>query len=192
MMAERRAFEVMRIKHGWAIKQDELTLEAENSHLDRGVIRATFTVRNHTAIHFPAVRRTVLRALATMAEVDESLTTTQVVQGVQFSSATVRHALEDLQALGILTVTKGGQGKSDRWQIQQEWGTALETLKKVEAALLARQKATFPEMLEEGAHMQTSTASDDACPACGEQNWREIPGGDAVCQTCARQQKEAS
>jgi hypothetical protein len=37
----------------------------------------------------PAVRRTVLRAVARMVTVDETLTTTKVAQGMQYSTATV-------------------------------------------------------------------------------------------------------
>jgi hypothetical protein len=69
----------------------------------------------------PAVRRAVLRAVVKAATVDEDFTTTQVAEGVQYSTATARRALEDLQALGILTVTKEGQGKADRWAIRDEW-----------------------------------------------------------------------
>jgi DeoR-like helix-turn-helix domain len=59
----------------------------------------------------PAARRTVLRTIATLTAMEaEALTTTQVAQTAQYSTAAVRRALEDLQALGILQVTKGGAG----------------------------------------------------------------------------------
>jgi hypothetical protein len=133
----------------------------------------------------PAVRRVVLWAIATMTGVNEHLTTTNVAQGVQYSTATVRRALEDLQALGILTVTKRGQGVPDRWQIKSEWCPALDTLQKVESALAARAQATFPEMSKGVSH--TQDAHDATCSVCGQQAWRELPGGDQVCMACAYQ-----
>lgn len=99
----------------------------------------------------PAARRTVLRMIASLtAMAAETLTTTQVAQTVQYSTAAVRRALEDLQALGILRVTKGGQGVADKWQPRQEWHAALDTLKKLENAVETRRKTTFSEKLQEG------------------------------------------
>jgi hypothetical protein len=46
------AIEVTRIKYGWQVIIGDLTLEAESPHFDRGAIRATLTVRNHTAIFY--------------------------------------------------------------------------------------------------------------------------------------------
>jgi hypothetical protein len=131
----------------------------------------------------PAVRRAVLRAVVKAATVDEDFTTTQVAEGVQYSTATARRALEDLQALGILTVTKEGQGKADRWAIRDEWSAALANLKNVETSLRTRRQTTFSETSEEAPHPHTA---GDVCPTCGESNWRDIPGGDAVCLTCAK------
>ena len=99
----------------------------------------------------PASRRTVLRIVATLTAMEAgALATTQVAQTVQYSTAAVRRALEDLQALGILHVTKGGQGVADKWRPRQEWHEALDTLKKVESAVETRRKATFSEKSEEG------------------------------------------
>jgi hypothetical protein len=91
----------------------------------------------------PAVRRVVLRAVDTMTDVDNCLKTSQGSQAVQCASATVRRALEDLQALGVLQVIKGGQGKADSWRPRGEWRSALDTLKTVESALAARVQPTF-------------------------------------------------
>ena len=71
----------------------------------------------------------------------------------------VRRALEDLQALGILHVTKGGQGVADKWQPREEWYAALDTLQKVESAVETRRKATFSEMSEEGHAHNTENTS---------------------------------
>ena len=91
----------------------------------------------------PAVRRTALRAVAGMATVDATLTTPKVAEGVRYSTTTVRQALEDLQALGVLSVTKGGQGVPDRWAVRDEWHTALDTLKRLESALQTRREETL-------------------------------------------------
>jgi hypothetical protein len=109
----------------------------------------------------PAARRTVLRTVATLAEGEaDAFTTTQVAQAAQYSTAAVRRALEDLQALGILQVIKGGQGVADKWQIRAEWQQALDTLQKVESAVETRWKMTFSEKSEER-RIQTS---EDASP----------------------------
>jgi hypothetical protein len=140
----------------------------------------------------PAVRRTVLRAVATMTEVDESLKTTDAIQAVQYSGATVRRALEDLQALGVLEVIKGREGRADRWRPLPAWHAALETLKTVEKALAVRADKTFSETSETPPRTQTSASVGDRCADCGSQNWQDIPGGDAMCKTCASHQKESS
>jgi Tfp pilus assembly protein PilN len=99
----------------------------------------------------PAARRTVLRTVATWSAMEaEALTTTKVAQTAQYSTAAVRRALEDLQALAILHVTKGGQGVADKWQTRAEWQQALDTLQKVESAVETRRKTTFSEKSEEG------------------------------------------
>jgi DeoR-like helix-turn-helix domain len=125
----------------------------------------------------PAVRRTILRAVARMATVDETLTTTKVAQGVQYSTATVRRALEDLQALGVLSVTKGGQGVPDRWAVRDEWHTALDTFKEVESALQTRREETFTETSEGTPHTHTANAEKSSIehqPRHCERNGRAL------------------
>jgi hypothetical protein len=131
----------------------------------------------------PAVRRVVLRAVATMPTVDDTLKTTAISQAVQYASATVRRALEDLQALGILEVVKGGPGKSDAWRPYAEWTPSLDTLKTVESRTAARAEATFSAKSPPPSHTHIL---EDTCPECGTKNWQNVPGGDQVCLTCAR------
>jgi hypothetical protein len=102
----------------------------------------------------PAVRRVVLRAVADMTDVTDALNTTKVVQAVQYASATVRRALEDLQALGIMAVEKGGPGKPDVWHPQPEWREALSILKTVERLTAARAHETFSDTSEPPSHTQ--------------------------------------
>jgi hypothetical protein len=52
----------------------------------------------------PSVRRVVLRQVADLSPHGEQFTITKVADKAQYSSTTVRRALEDLQALGVLTV----------------------------------------------------------------------------------------
>jgi hypothetical protein len=114
----------------------------------------------------PAARRTVLRTIATLRAMEAgALTTAKVAQTAQYSTAAVRRALEDLQALGILHVTKGGQSVADKWQPRQEWHAALDTLKKVESAVETRRKTTFSEKSEEG----RTHNSEDATPNGGNE-----------------------
>jgi len=135
----------------------------------------------------PAARRTVLRTIATLMAMEaETLTTTQVAQTVQYSTAAVRRALEDLQALGILHVTKGGQGVADKWQPRQEWHAALDTLKKVESAVETRRKTAFSEKSEEGGTHNNEDATpkgadDDADPGMrGSRNPASNNGGGGI------------
>jgi Fe2+ or Zn2+ uptake regulation protein len=113
-----------------------------------------------------ASRRTVLRVVATLTTAEaEALTTTKVAQTVQCSTAAVRRALEDLQALGLLHVIKGGQGVADKWQPRQEWHAALATLTKVESAVETRRKTTFSEKSGEG----RTHNNEDATPPGDEE-----------------------
>jgi DeoR-like helix-turn-helix domain len=99
----------------------------------------------------PAVRRMVLREIAEV-EPGTYLKTTAIAQQAQYSTATVRRALEDLQALGVMEVLKGGEGKSDSWRAMENWTPALNTLKTVESLTAAKAKETFPETPEEAPH----------------------------------------
>src|SRR5690349_6762549 len=68
-----------RIQYGWQVTQGALTLDAENPHFDRGMIRATLTVRNCTAIyHRDTVNLTSARArvrvIRILAEKEVTLT----------------------------------------------------------------------------------------------------------------------
>ena len=68
----------------------------------------------------PSQRRIVLCALV-QGEADEELSTSQVAGKSRYSTQTNRRALEDLQALGLVTMTKTGAGRSDRWSLREEW-----------------------------------------------------------------------
>jgi hypothetical protein len=68
----------------------------------------------------PAQRRLVLSALA-RGETDNELSTSEVAGKGRYSTPTIRRALEDCQALGLVAVTKGGQGHADSWRLLEEW-----------------------------------------------------------------------
>ena len=72
----------------------------------------------------PDVRRLVLRKLT---ETPEPLATAKLAQEVQYATATMRRALEDLQALELVLCEKGGAGRSDRWQLKDQWRDLLHT-----------------------------------------------------------------
>jgi hypothetical protein len=62
----------------------------------------------------PAVRRMVLESLATRDV--EDLTTTALAKQVRYNTTTLRRALEDLQALGLVDCQKAETaGRPDRW-----------------------------------------------------------------------------
>jgi DeoR-like helix-turn-helix domain len=148
--------------------------EATSEDMDR-VARAALD-------SIPAVRRVVLRAVATLPRVDDSLKTTQVSQAVQYASATVRRALEDLQALGILEVTKGGPGKPDAWHPREEWHQALDTLQTVERLTTERAQATFSEKSDPPSHTHITEEKLSVRTSDGETAQTVDPS--SVCQEC--------
>jgi hypothetical protein len=128
----------------------------------------------------PSVRRVVLREVAKLSPGGETFKVTQVAGGAQYSSTTVRRALEDLQALGILTVKKFGQGIPDQWAVQKEWLPSFCTMKKVEEAFEQRIQDTFPEKSEDPSRQHIS-----ACEVCGSENL-EIMNNKQVCLDCLK------
>ncbi len=66
----------------------------------------------------PAVRRLILEVLMVA---DGDLATSALGRQLQYSTSTVRRALEDLQALDMVTCEKGGQGTADKWRLNEEW-----------------------------------------------------------------------
>jgi hypothetical protein len=121
----------------------------------------------------PVAQRTVLRTVATLTTMEaDALTTTKVAQAAQYSTAAVRRALEDLQALGLLHVTKGGQGVADKWRLREAWPEALATLRKVERAVETRWKRTFSEKSEEGRTHQHADP-DDVGRSSGDDAYEE-------------------
>ena len=89
----------------------------------------------------PAQRRLVLTALV-QDEVDSELSTSQVAGKGRYSTPTIRRALEDCQALGLVSVTKGSQGQADRWRLLDRWEeTFSEMLEGVRHTLLTTRMA---------------------------------------------------
>lgn len=84
----------------------------------------------------PKVRHSVVTALVEhgiVADDDGFPTTSAIAGATQFSTATIRRALEDLQALGLVIVHKTGQGKADRWELKPEWAEVFEDLRAASA-----------------------------------------------------------
>jgi DeoR-like helix-turn-helix domain len=73
----------------------------------------------------PPVRLLALRELAGH---EEDLATSAVAQQVEYSTSTVRRALEDLQALGMVTCTQGGAGVASKWRLKDEYRVVLGTI----------------------------------------------------------------
>ena len=92
----------------------------------------------------PEVRRRVIETLVkrTLTTDTEGNPSTSAIAGeTQFSTTSIRRALEDLQALGVVDVEKGGQGKADLWHLKDDLTSVFESLQ--EAI-----KTTFPDMSE--------------------------------------------
>jgi hypothetical protein len=65
----------------------------------------------------PSLRR---NALDVLRENNERGTTTEIATLIRYPTITVRRALEDLAAHGVVTRHPGGKGKADEWQISLE------------------------------------------------------------------------
>jgi predicted transcriptional regulator len=130
----------------------------------------------------PEVRRLVLKQLA---ESGRSLTTTELAQQVQYATATMRRALEDCQALELVTCQKGhgGPGAGDRWQLQEAWREPL--LDWVQ--MLSRPPLDFSGTIAPGLPWDAA-AEDDAGPPLseGEASGPSVPvhGHDCLCPEC--------
>jgi hypothetical protein len=89
----------------------------------------------------PKVRQV---ALQEVLNAPGGVKTTDVAQSAQYSTATVRRALEDLQALGLTHCEKAGKGQADSWSPTGDSREALQALFNPEQAL----RDTFPAMSE--------------------------------------------
>jgi hypothetical protein len=80
----------------------------------------------------PLVRHRVIAALvkgAVETEAPEAPVSTSDVAGcARFSTTAVRRALEDLQALDVVSCQKGGRGKADLWMLAAPWGDVFQML----------------------------------------------------------------
>ncbi|HEX2987437.1 MAG TPA: hypothetical protein VHS06_04620, partial [Chloroflexota bacterium] len=65
----------------------------------------------------PAIRRSVLE---TLVKTESFLKTSDVSNSAQHANTTVRRALEDLHALGLVMCRKGGEGRPDEWRLTDE------------------------------------------------------------------------
>jgi hypothetical protein len=122
----------------------------------------------------PDVRRRVISALvetAITAGEGGELSTSNIVSMAQFSSATIRRTLEDLQALRVVAVTKHGQGKADTWQLRDEWRAVFVRLRDA-VPLTVSEKWDPPSHTKTCAGCGDPFSTDDTsvayCAACVE------------------------
>jgi hypothetical protein len=92
-------------------------------------------VRRCALDSIPKLRGAVIRFLAArpadLYNTVKPVPTTDVAAGVAHPSRTVRRALEDLAAHGVVTRIPGGQGRADEWELSAgawSWITAAGTL----------------------------------------------------------------
>jgi hypothetical protein len=78
----------------------------------------------------PVIRRRVIAALAAGAitEDESGLSTSRISGAAQFSTTSIRRALEDLQALEVVQGHKMGQGRADEWQLDERWVEVFKSL----------------------------------------------------------------
>jgi hypothetical protein len=93
----------------------------------------------------PVLRRRVLDQLIVPEELDgDGRQTSDVAEQIQAATETVRLVLEDLQGVGVVHRTRGGQGRADRWRLEEMFVEPLRHL------LLAAADGTFYENEEGG------------------------------------------
>ena len=106
-----------------------IALAADHDHVGAYELRLVMRVALDC---LPLVRHRVVSALVEhhiMADDDGHPTTSTIAGTAQFATVTIRRALEDLQALGIVTVHKAGKGKADSWEIKPEWADIFKVMR---------------------------------------------------------------
>jgi hypothetical protein len=183
--APTRLVKVLRaLAQGIALAHDSPTVERRDLAL---VLRVALDC-------LPVVRRRVIAALvqqATVAEDDPSLSTSKVAGAAHFSTATIRRALEDLEALGITVCRKQGKGLPDHWALEDPWCAIFQDLDAASLAPEPRDEADTPptntvsETSEGASHPNvecggmTSFRSDNDAP----EDWGEPDKGEC-CELC--------
>jgi hypothetical protein len=127
----------------------------------------------------PLIRQRVIAALVRGAITETgggTLSTSAISGAAQFSTATIRRALEDLQALGLVVGHKPGEGKADRWELGGRWVDVFRTLTDASARRdggsdrSGKVGPTVPETSEGASHTtngQARSASTDAGAGAG-------------------------
>jgi hypothetical protein len=85
----------------------------------------------------PVIRNRVINALAQAAMTegaDGQIATGKIAGAVRFSTATIHRALEDLHALDVVDVIKGGSGRADEWKLAEAWVEVFASLRDEAAA----------------------------------------------------------
>lgn len=118
----------------------------------------------------PVIRRQVIAALVTgpvdVPIGDEPVSTSTIAGAAKVSTVAIRRALEDLQALGVVSCHKGGSGKADSWTLDERWGGIFKLLadaaRSCAAAPDASEKVddTFSEMSEEASRNDDEAHAD--------------------------------
>jgi hypothetical protein len=107
----------------------------------------------------PVIRRQVIAALVTgpvdVPVGDGPISTSALAGAAKVSTVAIRRALEDLQALGVVTCHKGGSGRADTWTLDERWSAIFTLLADAARSCAAptdkseKVGDTFSEMSEE-------------------------------------------
>jgi hypothetical protein len=141
----------------------------------------------------PVIRRRVIAALVAGTITDDGtvLSTTKISGATQFSTASIRRALEDLQALEVVRGHKAGQGKADEWELDERWVPVFQALTDPGAPSYfsgtpigsdedegqpGSFSVTVPEM-SEGLAGEVNAGSDDAAESTVSERFGEMATG---------------
>lgn len=104
----------------------------------KAVERADLALVQRVALDcLPTIRHRVINALAQAAlttDSDGHLATGVIAGAVRFSTSTIHRALEDLHALEVVDVQKGGAGRADTWQLAEHWRDVFTAVREEAAA----------------------------------------------------------
>jgi len=121
----------------------------------------------------PVIRRQVIAALVIgpvdVPVGDGPISTSALAGAAKVSTVAIRRALEDLQALGVVTCHKGGSGRADTWTLDEQWSAIFTLLADAARSCAApadkSEKVdddTFSDLSEEASHNDEASPSEDA------------------------------
>lgn len=105
------------------------------------------------------------RVIDVLAPTQDYVSTPKAAEGIGYPTQTTRRVLEDLTALGVVSVRKEGQGRADNWRLS-DWSRETLSRTALSAASPASEGGTVPEkstgcsghLVQAGPHLGASVA----------------------------------